>query len=777
MTVPSGPEVGVKYSLTGPDGTVATFNLSTDTNYVGAITEATGLDSPETRENAENITGFDGGVHGNFYYGRRPIVLTGKIFNVKSNKERNEKITKLLQASNAMREDAVLEWTPEGGEAQFLNVRRAQPTRITGAFDKDFQLSLVSADPRIYSVTQNVTITGSTEWFNTAFVATTGQPNGITADTEHIYWCDSTNNSIGRAKLDGTSAELSFITGCHFPYGIAVDGSHIYWCNSSTNCIGRSTLAGGTVEQEWIKEKLKNPRGIAVNASFVYVAQNSGTSIFRATIAGATPEENFVATSVAPLGVAIDSGHIYWGTYSAGNIGRSTLAGGTIQTTWISGLKYPVMPTVDASHVYWCDPSKNIIGRAAIGGTAVEEAWQSVGGAPYGVAVNASSIYVSEYTQKAIGKGPLNPPTFKNEGSNATYPKLIISGKGENPRIRNNTTGQELALNYKLSEPSVNFTWQVLTTYASKGALAIDKNFLYWNSKPSGAGQIGRIRLDGTEKNPTWHTVTEFFTKLLQYGGLVVQEPYLYWTEYQSGTISFISRTELSTGTTLREWAICNNLTVGGIASDENYIYTARNTGHIARIKLSNAAVEETWINAGENVTAIAVDASHIYWATLSGEEIKRAAIAGTGAEKFFATTSLVKGLAVDAGHIYWVADKATEAVGLGRATIAGGSIENKWIPGGTLQGSQQSTLLKGTEGLYWIEPEAIARLITKTENKIELDTLNRTVKSPTGEQLYRILEFPQSEWFGLAPGSNSISLIAAGEETKVEVIWRNAWI
>lgn len=149
-TTPSGPQYGVKYVLTGPDGTRAVFNDSTDRDYVGALTEITGLDSPDVRENASDLVEQDGGIHGNFYYGRRPITVTGMIFNVVSTTERNVKMAKLQRASNAMRSDGKLSWTPDGGIEQFISVRRQQPLRITGAWAKTFNIALVSADPRIY---------------------------------------------------------------------------------------------------------------------------------------------------------------------------------------------------------------------------------------------------------------------------------------------------------------------------------------------------------------------------------------------------------------------------------------------------------------------------------------------------------------------------------------------------------------------------------------------------------------------------------------------------
>lgn len=81
--VASGPQYGVKYVLTGMqgDGVRATFNDPSDADHVGYLTNISGLDSPDVREAADDLIGDDGGVHGNFYYSRRPIVLEGMIDN------------------------------------------------------------------------------------------------------------------------------------------------------------------------------------------------------------------------------------------------------------------------------------------------------------------------------------------------------------------------------------------------------------------------------------------------------------------------------------------------------------------------------------------------------------------------------------------------------------------------------------------------------------------------------------------------------------------------
>ena len=150
-TVPTGPQFGIKYTLTNAEGLRCVFNDEHDADYVGWLTNISGFDSPDVREAADDLVGDDGGVHGLFYYGRRPVVLEGMIDSRPDNALRNLRMTRLQRSSNAMRTDSTLRWMPEGGVEQVLNLRRQQPLRITGGYNKSFQLSMVSSDPRIYS--------------------------------------------------------------------------------------------------------------------------------------------------------------------------------------------------------------------------------------------------------------------------------------------------------------------------------------------------------------------------------------------------------------------------------------------------------------------------------------------------------------------------------------------------------------------------------------------------------------------------------------------------
>lgn len=141
-------EVGIPYELIGPDGTRIVFNDSTDADFVGLLdgeSGVTGLDSAEVRESADNIVEGDGGIHGNFFYGRRPVVLSGIIWpdpDMATVVARQEKVER---ATNALRADATLRWTPSGSVRRRLLVRRQQPLRITQRRPKAVQIPLVSS--------------------------------------------------------------------------------------------------------------------------------------------------------------------------------------------------------------------------------------------------------------------------------------------------------------------------------------------------------------------------------------------------------------------------------------------------------------------------------------------------------------------------------------------------------------------------------------------------------------------------------------------------------
>jgi virginiamycin B lyase len=85
----------------------------------------------------------------------------------------------------------------------------------------------------------------------------------------HVYWAHQASGTIGRANLDGTSPDQSFITGANDPIGVTVDGSYVYWTNYASGTIGRASLDGTSPDQNFITGA-SDPTGVAVDGSYVY---------------------------------------------------------------------------------------------------------------------------------------------------------------------------------------------------------------------------------------------------------------------------------------------------------------------------------------------------------------------------------------------------------------------------------------------------------------------------------------------------------------------------
>src|SRR5262249_36126924 len=119
-----------------------------------------------------------------------------------------------------------------------------------------------------------------------------------------VYWANASTGTIGRAHLDGSGANQSFITGASTPDGVAVAGAHIYWATVSTGTIGRANVDGSGANQSFITGA-SNPVGVAVDGAHIYWANfgtaGSGTTIGRANLDGSSA--GFITGATGPYGV------------------------------------------------------------------------------------------------------------------------------------------------------------------------------------------------------------------------------------------------------------------------------------------------------------------------------------------------------------------------------------------------------------------------------------------------------------------------------------------
>jgi hypothetical protein len=175
-------------------------------------------------------------------------------------------------------------------------------------------------------------------------------PRAIAVDGSYIYWTDPSNGTIGRAGTDGSSPNDDFMSVYYpcgssgfgrdqGPGGVAIAGGHIYWTNPDDGTIGRANVDGTGANQSFISGA-SQPAGIAVAGSDVYwsstpITGAAGDSIGHARLDSsgalipASVTQNFIPGVGEATQLTTFGGYLYFDD-GDGWIGRSTLDGGTV---------------------------------------------------------------------------------------------------------------------------------------------------------------------------------------------------------------------------------------------------------------------------------------------------------------------------------------------------------------------------------------------------------------------------------------------------------------
>jgi sugar lactone lactonase YvrE len=109
---------------------------------------------------------------------------------------------------------------------------------------------------------------------NRSLISGAKDPTGLALDGGHLYWANDPTGgasaTIGRSRLDGAQVHETFITGVSEPLGVAVDSKHLYWTNYGSQRIGRAALNGSHPDQSFIvagataSAAESSPMGVAV---------------------------------------------------------------------------------------------------------------------------------------------------------------------------------------------------------------------------------------------------------------------------------------------------------------------------------------------------------------------------------------------------------------------------------------------------------------------------------------------------------------------------------
>lgn len=231
---PIGVEHGLKYVITGPDGTRAVLNDDTDPDYVGYLNSrdgggVTGLERAGVRENADLLPEADGGVHGTFLRDRLSFTLQGTVppdYSPVAVPYDNwvGRQARLLRATDALAGDAILTWTPSGAVPVQVAFRAQQATRITGARPKSFMVAGVSAESAAYSQALNVASVVPSGAAGGGFTSPVTSPLGSSATAAGAL-------AVVNAGSVPTWPELTIIGPCSNP-SVTLNGQGLYFAYS-----------------------------------------------------------------------------------------------------------------------------------------------------------------------------------------------------------------------------------------------------------------------------------------------------------------------------------------------------------------------------------------------------------------------------------------------------------------------------------------------------------------------------------------------------------------
>ena len=220
-----------------------------------------------------------------------------------------------------------------------------------------------------------------------------------------VYWTEGPIGTTGRANLDGSGKNLTFISGLNRPQGMAIDSNHLYWVTGLGN-IARANLDGTGVEENFVIGAFA--LGLAVDSNYIYWTITGHDRIARANLDGTGVNPNFINTVVAATGVAVDSAHVYWTNSGINAIGRADLSGLNVNQTFITGGQNPQGVAVDSAYVYWVNATSGTIGRANLTGSGVNQSF-IFAGRPEWVAVDSASVWWTNAAPfYAIGRANLN---------------------------------------------------------------------------------------------------------------------------------------------------------------------------------------------------------------------------------------------------------------------------------------------------------------------------------------------------------------------------------
>lgn len=249
---------------------------------------------------------------------------------------------------------------------------------------------------------------------NESFILATPNGGGMSATTTHLYWAELYTHKTWRANVDGTGA-APFIHSGSDVGDVVVGDLYVYWADQSTDSIGRARLDGSQVDQSFITGAT-NAIGLAISDTHLYwgVRNDPNSAIGRANLDGTGVDHAFIPSTNNPVDVAVDGEHVYWAQINDGEIGRANLDGTDVRDHFIPEVSSPGAVTADGGHVLWTATGR--IGKARADGTEVNRSFIVSSSQPSGLALDPFGRATTAITALDLGAGGTGTVAVKNTG-------------------------------------------------------------------------------------------------------------------------------------------------------------------------------------------------------------------------------------------------------------------------------------------------------------------------------------------------------------------------
>ena len=200
-----------------------------------------------------------------------------------------------------------------------------------------------------------------------------GSPGGIALDPTagKIYWTDfhGSHDDIKVGDMDGSGPSSVVLSGLNAPFGIAIDAanSHLYFCDNGDNVIKRVDTDG---DNETTLISGGDPNYIALDLintpNKMYWTDFDAYEIKRADLDGTNPETLVELDPGSPRGIALDisAGKMYWVDEGLDTMSRANMDGSDVETL-LTGLSFTTGMGIDTVQktIYWGDVDDNDIHR------------------------------------------------------------------------------------------------------------------------------------------------------------------------------------------------------------------------------------------------------------------------------------------------------------------------------------------------------------------------------------------------------------------------------